>query len=97
MVSSKSTAAAELNRSSSMFDISQPHGCSGHSVPMRSATPPPTSFQRSGWTRIEAKIRLIMTPKVGFAARASGLASGLALAVRPAGLAEVSGAQGRVP
>ena len=30
-----------------------------------------------------------------FAARASGLASGLALAVRPAGLAEVSGAQGR--
>ena len=27
----------------------------------------------------------------------SGLASGLALAVRPAGLAEVSGAQGRVP
>ena len=31
-----------------------------------------------------------------FAARRSGLASGLALAVRPAGLAEVSGAQGRV-
>ena len=31
-----------------------------------------------------------------FAARLSGLASGLALAVRPAGLAEVSGAQGRV-
>ena len=32
-----------------------------------------------------------------FAARVSGLASGLALAVRPAGLAEVSGAQGRAP
>jgi hypothetical protein len=32
-----------------------------------------------------------------FAAHRSGLASGLALAVRPAGLAEVSGAQGRVP
>ncbi len=32
-----------------------------------------------------------------FAARLSGLASGLALAVRPAGLAEVSSAQGRVP
>jgi hypothetical protein len=31
-----------------------------------------------------------------FAARLPGLASGLALAVRPAGLAEVSGAQGRV-
>ena len=31
-----------------------------------------------------------------FAARLSGLASGLALAVRPAGLAEVSGAQGWV-
>jgi hypothetical protein len=31
-----------------------------------------------------------------FAARPSGLASGLALAVRPAGLAEVSGAQGWV-
>jgi hypothetical protein len=30
------------------------------------------------------------------AARQSGLASGLPLAVRPAGLAEVSGAQGRV-
>ena len=33
---------------------------------------------------------------VSFAARLSGLASGLALAVRPAGLAEVSGAQGWV-
>jgi len=32
-----------------------------------------------------------------FAARVPGLAFGLALAVRPAGLAEVSGAQGRVP
>ena len=32
-----------------------------------------------------------------FAARLSGLAFGLALAVRPPGLAEVSGAQGRVP
>src|SRR5215469_13197097 len=32
-----------------------------------------------------------------FAARASGLAYGLALAVRPAGAAEVSGAQGWVP
>src|SRR5260370_32452573 len=32
-----------------------------------------------------------------FAARISGLASGLALAVRPAGSAEVSGAQGWVP
>jgi hypothetical protein len=32
-----------------------------------------------------------------FAARQSGLAFGLALAVRPAGSAEVSGAQGRVP
>jgi hypothetical protein len=32
----------------------------------------------------------------GGAPRASGLASGLALAVRPAGLAEVSGAQGWV-
>jgi len=31
-----------------------------------------------------------------FAARISGLAFGLALAVRPAGLAEVSGAQGWV-
>jgi anti-sigma factor RsiW len=31
-----------------------------------------------------------------FAARVAGLASGLALAVRPAGLAEVSGAQGWV-
>ena len=31
-----------------------------------------------------------------FAARVSGLASGLALAVRPAESAEVSGAQGRV-
>ena len=31
-----------------------------------------------------------------FAARRSGLAFGLALAVRPAGLAEVSGAQERV-
>jgi hypothetical protein len=33
---------------------------------------------------------------MGFAARVSGLASGLALAVRPAGLAAVSGAQGWV-
>jgi hypothetical protein len=32
-----------------------------------------------------------------FAARLSGLAFGLAPAVRPAGAAEVSGAQGRVP
>ena len=32
-----------------------------------------------------------------FAARVPGLATGLALAVRPAGLAEVSSAQGRVP
>ena len=31
---------------------------------------------------------------MGFAARVSGLASGLALAVRPAGLAEVSGVNG---
>jgi hypothetical protein len=34
--------------------------------------------------------------RVFIAARPSGLAFGLALAVRPAGLAEVSGAQGRV-
>ena len=40
---------------------------------------------------------LIMLGLLGvFAARVSGLAFGLALAVRPAGLAEVSGAQGWV-
>jgi len=38
-----------------------------------------------------------LSPFWRFAARASGLACGLALAVRPAGAAEVSGAQGWVP
>ena len=38
----------------------------------------------------------VMASNARFAARSSGLACGLALAVRPAGLAEVSGAQGRV-
>jgi hypothetical protein len=45
-------------------------------------------------SRLAVLLSLIM---VRFAARLSGLASGLALAVRPAGLAEVSGAQGWVP
>ena len=39
--------------------------------------------------------RSVVSPR--FAARLSGLASGLALAVRPAGSVEVSGAQGWVP
>ena len=38
----------------------------------------------------------VACPYQRFAARVSGLASGLALAVRPAGSAEVSGAQGWV-
>ena len=44
-----------------------------------------------------AGVRPSLTAQRRFAARASGLASGLAIAVRPAGLAEVSSAQGRVP
>ena len=40
--------------------------------------------------------RRVVAMQQRFAARVSGLASGLALAVRPAGLAEVSGAQGWV-
>ena len=48
-----------------------------------------------GARRITVK-RLLACGEVRFAARSSGLASGLALAVRPAGSAEVSGAQGWV-
>jgi hypothetical protein len=44
------------------------------------------------WTRCVSRRVLLRR----FAARVSGLASGLALAVRPAGSAEVSGAQGWV-
>ena len=59
--------------------------------------PRPSSITRLAWTvLVPSEHGMLRATYRRFAARLSGLASGLALAVRPAGLAEVSGAQGRV-
>ena len=91
----RATASAGLQQRRKQ--VSRPHQDKGaNHLPHRIT---PYVQNNTGMTRaIAANCRAPdRCPDRRFAARSSGLASGLALAVRPAGSAEVSGAQGRVP